>query len=278
MQPTFSQLKSKAKESLKSRWPAAVAITAVLLSIGLLDVILEYILMSVFRVDAVWTVIDPTTLPHYSIVASFCITVFSAVYGLFLSVPFFMGALRWFWKISHGEQADLQTVFYYFSSARLFFKTVFLAFLLLLFVILGALVCFIPSIMISLLTKPEFYALFGLGMPIWTSGLFSLAQTFEIVGLFLFICWIARYSLFFVPLFENEQMSAMKIISESVKLTKGKLIRMVGFAFSFIGWLLLCIFLLPALFVIPFALSSLIEYAKEEQKFKAQAPNFFTGI
>lgn len=278
MQPTFSQIKSKAKESLKSRWPAAVAISAVLLSMWLLDIILEYILMSVFRVDAVWTVIDPTTLPHYSIVASICITVFSAVYGLFLVVPFFMGVLRWFWKISNGEEAGLQTVFYYFSSARLFFKTVFLAFLLFLSVILGALFCFVPFIMISLLTKPEFYALFGAGMPIWTSGLFSLAQTFEIAGLFLFICWIARYSLFFVPLFENEQMSAVKIISESVKLTKGKLIRMVGFAFSFVGWLLLCVFLLPALFVIPFALSSLIEYAKEEQKFKKQAPDFFTGI
>ncbi len=278
MQPTFSQLKSKAKESLKSRWPVAVAISAVLLSMWLLDIILEYILMSVFRVDAVWTVIDPTTLPHYSIVASLCITVFSAVYGLFLFVPFFIGVLRWFWKISNGEEAELQTVFYYFSSSRLFFKTVLLAFLLFLFVILGALVCFVPFIIISLLTKPEFYALFGTEMPIWTSGLFSLAQMFEIAGLFLFICWIARYALFFVPFFENEQMSAVKIIRESVKLTRGKLIRMVGFIFSFIGWLLLCVFLLPALFVIPFALSSLVEYAKEEQKFKKQAPNFFTGI
>lgn len=278
MQPTFSQLKSKAKESLKSKWPVAVAITAVLLSIGLLDILFEYILMSVFRVDAVWTVVDPTTLPHYSIVASFCITVFSAVYGLFLFVPFSMGVLRWFWKNSHGEEVELQTVFYYFSSARLFFKTVLLASLLFLLIILGALICFVPFIMISLLTKPEFYALFGTGMPVWTSGLFSLAQTFEIAGLFLFVCWVARYALFFVPFFENEQMSVAKIISESVKLTKGKLIRMIGFLFSFIGWILLCFILLPALFVIPFALSSLVEYAKEEQRFKAQTPNFSTEI
>jgi uncharacterized membrane protein len=180
--------------------------------------------------------------------------------------------------IKGGMDEPPATVFYYFSSARLFFKTVLLASLLFLLIILGALICFIPFIMISLLTKPEFYALFGTGMPVWTSGLFSLAQTFEIAGLFLFVCWVARYALFFVPFFENEQMSVAKIISESVKLTKGKLIRMIGFLFSFIGWILLCFILLPALFVIPFALSSLVEYAKEEQRFKAQTPNFSTEI
>ncbi len=266
MQTTLAQLKRNAKESLKGKWLMAVAVTMTVLSLSLLDVIFQHILMSVFRVDAVWSMLEPTTLPHYSRIAGFGITVFSAVYGLFLFVPFLMGVLRWFWENSNGKEPELNTVFYYFSSSKIFFKTVLLAFLLFLFAILGALLCFLPYVLMDLLTKPQFFLLFGCAMPVWVSGLFPLIQFFEIAGMVLFLCWIARYMLFFVPLFENEQLSAVKIVSESVKLTKGRLLRLVGFALSFVGWFLLCIFLLPAIFVIPYALASLVEYAKEEQR------------
>lgn len=278
MQPTFMQLKSKAKESLKGKWSVAIAASMTLVALSLLDIILQYILMSVFRVDAVWSVVEPTTVPHYSRIAGYGITVFSSLYSLFLFVPFAMGVLRWFWKNSHGEEVSLSEVFYYFSSGKRFFKTVYLAFLLFLCVCLGAVVCFLPYVMMVLLAKPQFYALFGAGMPLWVSSLFPLTQFFEVAGMFLFICWVARYMLFFVPFFADSEQSAVKIIAESVRLTKGKLIRLVGFIFSFLGWLILCVFVLPMVFVIPFALASVIEYGKEEQRFDRQKSSFGTWL
>lgn len=278
MQHTFKQIKDKAKETLRGNWPMAVAITATVLSLLLLDIILQYILMTVFRVDAVWSVISPTTLPHYSMVAGFGITAFSAAYSLFLFVPFLMGVLRWFWKNSRDENNSLSEVFYYFSSSKLFFKTVYIAFLLFLLVILGAVVCFIPYIIMNQLTKPEFYSLFGCGMPLWASGLFPLVQFFKLAGMILFLCWVTRYMLFFVPFFENEQAKVGAIISGSIALTKGRLLRLVGFVLSFIGWALLCLFLLPALFILPYTLAGLVEYAKSEQDFKRNFAPFSSGF
>ncbi len=275
MQPGFTEIKTSARQTLKSHWPEAIAISVTITALSLLDIILQAILTTVFRVDTVWSVLEPTELPKYSVVAGAGITVFSALYGLLLFTPFLFGALRWFWLLIYGKDCSIGDVFYYFSSGKLFLKTVALSFLLFLRMVLGAIVCFLPYAALNLMTKPELYNAFGYSMPVEISGFFPLAYFFELAGWFLFLFWCSRFALFFVALFEQPELSANAMITYSIGLTKGKLFRLVGFFFSFLGWLLLCVLVLPVLFVIPFALASLMVYGREELRFsKTEQQNF----
>ncbi len=267
MQLGSTEIKVCAKQALKNHWPEAIAVSMTMVALSLLDVILQAILTTVFRVDTVWSVLEPTALPKYSVVAGAGITVFSSLYGLLLYTPFVFGVLRWFWMLIQGKNCAIGDVFYYFSSGKRFLKVVSVSFFLLLRVILGAIVCFLPYALCSLLTTPELYNAFGYSMPVIISGIFPLEYFFELAGSFLFLFWCSRYALFFVALFEQPELSANSMISYSVKLTKGKLFKLVGFVASFIGWFLLCILVLPMLFVVPFALASFAIYAREELRF-----------
>lgn len=267
MQPEYAEIKKFAKLALKSHWPEAIAISMTVVALSLLDVILQAILTTVFRVDTVWSVFEPTSFPKYSVAEGVGITAFSVLYGLLLFTPFTLGALRWFWMLAHGKDCSVRDVFYYFSSSRFFLKTVALSFLLFLRVVLGAVVCFLPYALLNVVITPELYNAFGVSMPVVISGIFPLVQFFKLAGGLLFVFWCFRYSLFFVALFNQPQMSANAMISYSVKITKGKLFRLTGFAVSFIGWLVLCILVLPLLFVVPFFMASLVIFAREEQRF-----------
>lgn len=267
MQPGFTELKKNARYTLKQKWPEAIAVAMTLVALSLLDTIMQGILTTVFKVDTVWSVLEPTELPRYNIIAGVGITVFSLIYGLFVFQPFAIGVLRWFWLTVHGEDCKISEAFYYFSSAKLFFKTVLLSFFLSLRVILGAVVCLLPYLVVNLVTSPEVYNFFGYAMPISLSGLFPLASFFETAGLVMLMFWGARFALFFVPLFTEPELSAKAVLSRSVELTKGKLLRLVGFMFSFFGWALLCILVLPIIFVFPYMLASAVVYGREELRF-----------
>ena len=275
MQPGYAEIKRMAKYTLKNKWPEAIAVAAMLISLGFLDIVMQGVLTTVFRVDVVWTVLDPASMPQHSIIASICITVFSMIYGLLVFLPFSIGALRWFWFTVHGEDCSMMDVFYYFTNPKRFFKAVFLVFLLSLRAILGAAICLIPYIIINLVVSPEIYNFFGYSMPVMVSGLFPLIPFFEIAGIVLFLFWCARYVLFFVPLFTEPEFSANKVIKQSIMLTKGKLFRFMGFLLGFLGWLILCLLMLPMIFVVPYGLASLMVYGREELRFsKVQTGEF----
>ena len=267
MQPTFTELKKTARATLKSKWPEAVVLSMMLVALLSLNILMQYVLMGIFRVDEVWSPLSPTTIPHYSAIAGICITLFSVVYDVLICLPFAIGVIRWFWLVIRGESSTLSGAFYYFSSGKLFFKTVFLSVFLFVRAILGVIVCFAPYVLLSALTNPKVYNLFGYTMPVFVSGLFPIVTFASVVCSFLLLCWVTRYTLFFVPLFTEPQLSANAVISKAVKLSKGKLLRLVGFLLSFIGWILLSIFILPLIFVVPYMIASITAYGSEEMRF-----------
>ena len=81
MQPNFYEIKAVAKKNLKTRWPEAIAAVGILIAVSCFDALFQAILMTIFKVDAVWTPFSPTELPSYSIAAGVAITVFSAIYN-----------------------------------------------------------------------------------------------------------------------------------------------------------------------------------------------------
>lgn len=270
MQPNFYEIKAVAKKNLKNRWPEAIAAVAILITVACLDTLFQSVLMTIFKVDAVWTPFSPTNIPSYSIAAGVAITIFSAIYNLVVLFPLSFGVLRWFWNISSAKSHSLSEIFYYFSSTKQFFKAIGIALGLFIRMILGAIVCFLPGIILHYLTVPDIYNALGFGMPFWLESLNPLVSVFETLGILLFVFWVLRYSLFYVILFSEPELSAMKTIKKGADLSGGQALRLFGFLVSFSGWLALCLLVIPIIFVAPYIFASFAVYGREEYRAKKE--------
>lgn len=80
------------------------------------------------------------------------------------------------------------------------------------------------------------------------AGLFILTVT----GLVFYSVFVQRYSksMFFLACYKD--FTAADAIRESIRKTKGRCAEILAFKLSFVPWFLLCIGILPALYVIPY--------------------------
>ena len=263
MQPTFSELKNAARSALKHRWAEAVAVTLVLIATSFLNTFIQYILMSVFKVRDVWTPFTPTDLPMHSQIASVGITLFSAVFSFFVMFPLVFGVMRWFWFITAGGDIGIGEIFYYFSSGKVFFKSVGLSVRLYLRLIIGAVVSFLPYLAAAIFTTPYIYDRLNIKMPVFMESLSPLAQFLKAFGFLAFLMWISIYLLCYTVIFSEPQLTVGQIIRRTVKISKGFRFNMVCFFFSFFGWILLSFLLLPLIFAGPYMLSAFAVYGRE---------------
>lgn len=267
MQPTFTEIKKAGLKALKNRWPQAIMVSLVLLTVIVLDLAMQYVLMTILRVDSVWTPVVTETITLVEVLIGCVITGFSSVFYLLVVFPLAFGVLRWFWLVTGGSDPDVNDIFYYFSSSKLYFKTVGISFGVIWRIIVAAVLCFLPSIVCNQLLRPEIYNYFGYAMPIWLSGLFPLVSLLIIWGFASFALWVARYALTYVVIFKRLELSVNKTIKESVRVAHGQRLRYIGFLLSFFGWIALCLLVLPIIFVLPFMLAAFCIYGREEYRF-----------
>ena len=263
MQPTFSEIKKAARGALKHRWPEAIIVSVVLIATLLLNTFMQYMLMSIFKVKEVWTPFTPTDLPIYSQFASVGITLFSAVFSFLVIFPLTFGVMRWFWAVTGGSSVSVGDIFYYFSCPKIFFKTLGLSIRLYIMLVIGAIVCFLPYILLGIATSPYLYDSLGVSMPIFMNGLLPLVSFFKLFGFLALLMWISVYLMCYTVIFSEPELSAGKTISRTVKVTKGFRFNTVGFFFSFFGWLLLSLLAVPLIFTVPYLLASFAVYGRE---------------
>ena len=263
MQPTFSEIKKAARGALKHRWPEAIIVSVVLIATLMLNTFMQLMLMSIFKVKEVWTPFTPTDLPLYSQFASVGITLFSAVFSFLVIFPLTFGVMRWFWSVTGGSSVGVGDIFYYFSCPKIFFKTLGLSIRLYIMLVIGAIVCFLPYILVGIATSPYLYDSLGVSMPIFMNGLLPLVSFFKLFGFLAFLMWISMYLLCYTVIFAEPEISSCKIIRRTVKITKGFRFNTVGFFFSFFGWILLSLLAVPLIFTVPYLLASFAVYGRE---------------
>ena len=263
MQPTFSEIKKAAKSALKHRWPEAIAVSCILIVTSLLNTYMQYILMSLFKVGQSWSPFNMAQISVYSQPASIGITVFSALYGVFITLPLILGVMRWFWQVTAGSSASVGEIFCYFSSTKVYFKTLLLSLRLLLRLLIGTVVWFLPFNIVIVLTSPDLYNMLGVAMPMAMEVLYPLLDFLIVLGFALLLFWSTVYILCYTVAFSEGELSVGKIIRHTAKLSKGFRLNTVGFILSFSGWLLLSVLAVPIIFTLPYLLASLCVYGRE---------------
>lgn len=272
-QPSFSEIKFAAKSALKNRWGESIAVSTVMMITFLLNIVMEETLKTIFKVDVVWTLLDPANIPTHSIIASACITVFSVLFSLLVTIPLLFGTIRWFWLVTAGQDPAVGEVFYCFSNAKVFLRSMGLSVGLFLRVVIGVVLCFLPYIIVSMLTDPYFYVSFDLPMPSWMASLIPIKPIIELISLLLLLLWFSIYALYYAVMLVEPNLSGNGILKRAAVLSRRYRVRFVGFTLSFLGWFALGLAILPLLFVIPFYIASLCIYGREIYRSAQRGPS-----
>lgn len=181
---------------------------------------------------------------------------------VFLLQPLYLGTLRFFWR-SFSESTDEPiTVFHYFSDSSLYKRALALVFRLTFRLLVRGLLFFAPAIITSVLSDSRIYDFFGMSMPNFSSALWIVSGFLKTLGA-LAVLWV-MLKCYLAPflLVADEQMEPDEALHMSKSISKGTVFDFVVLIICFIHWILLSLFVLPAIFTIPYMISAYLVHAR----------------
>jgi uncharacterized membrane protein len=181
---------------------------------------------------------------------------------LLIVTPVEMGAARWFYALVHGEKQPVSEAFWYFESGRRYCRSVW---------------CCVNVNLRSFLWSLPFFALPG-GLLAYSSYWLSredvtraqsaaatigalMAGCLMILAAVFYAACVSRYMLTVFLLGESDDVTVGRAIRDSVRYTRGFRFSLMWFAFSYIGWFLLCWLFFPAFYVWPYYSAGIAMYA-----------------
>lgn len=235
-----SIIKSQARKKLsKNGWTKPVFALGVLLVFFMfVDVIANtgVLLLDLFENNSTLTLIIKIA---YSV---------ATVLVMLLLSPALFGFFRMFYTESEYEMDDL---LYYFKSFKRYLKCILFVFSYILRVFVPAVVLFIPVAGLYAIDRFVFD---------YTMNVFLYNSTFVflvVLSLFALYIYSTKYFLSIKFFCEPDTNGINYCFKQSKKLMKGMQGRVIKLFISFIPWMLLCITVVPAIYVIPYITQSM---------------------
>lgn len=177
------------------------------------------------------------------------------IMAVLLIFPAFLGTLRFIWRILFSAEDSPVSVFYYFSEKTLYMKALKLIIQFVFRILMWLLILNIPSILLYVLSKSFLFEILGTSAPIWTAnlGYYSIIlrnATFVLV--FFIVLKFYMAPLFFVA---DDNIDINEAMYNSSVISRKTSIDFIGLIFSSVGWLALCILVLPLPFILPLLLA-----------------------
>jgi len=262
MLPTNAAAKSTARVTLKKRWPAAIAVSLILLIVFIIEIYFQQLVLIIAKGDYVWSPLQPQNIIYLNQWSNVLATVVSTLFCFTITFPLVLGVLRWFWRTTGGADDSVGGVFYYFSSRNNYLLSVkvFWGFFWRAVAVMA--VAFLPYVIVYVATSPEVYALFGKSIPLGISSLSSIADFLIVLGLVGLIAFIIRYYLVPSILFWDETVSVHDAFKYSAVVSNGSKGAYFYFVISFIGWFVLSMLAVPLLFTVPYFLASVTVFSR----------------
>ncbi len=231
-----SSIKNISKDILKSNYIGSTIVTAIFFSA-------VFICYNIFALLSVVT----GTYFSFSVFAGLC---------FFVLAPLFMGVIRYFWRLSCGTADNPISVFYYFNSAKIFFKTLQLVFSLALRVAVSYLIFSIPVFAFRLISGSWLYSVLNMPIPIWTVNLTGVISILRLIAFIATLFSVIKYYLAPMLFVADENIDTAEAMHLSTVISKRTLLDFIFLVFGFFGWLLLCLLIIPLIFTVPYILTS----------------------
>lgn len=251
--------KSTAKVTLKGRWPMALGVCAVLLLTLLFQAAVQQLMVFVLRTEYIWSPGDALEVLHLFRWNNVVATLVTLALEVFLYTPVKLGAMRWFWRLTGGVPDPVGEMFYYFSNVYAYRRALAYVFQIGWRLLVAGVVVYLPYVFVSMVTRAE---VFGSQVSTALSVLMPVTGLFAVAGVVLYVVYCLRFFLAPWLLFSYESLSVQQVLQRSVQMTRSYKSGYVGFLLTFIGWLLLCLPVLPLMYVLPWLLAAMAVYGR----------------
>ena len=240
-------IKSQARDTLKKNYVRAV--------IALLIVLLPYYIIdgATTILSCLFSFLISDDALRSAVIYSFGYTV--EILAFFFFSPVLNGYIRAFYNASYTGEIDLADVYYYFAEGR--YKTAlklnlgYIARLL-----LPAAVLYLPLVLFEVFSASIGGDFHG---SVLYNDVFFILSALATTALFMYSL---RYFIIFTIPADVENITAKQAFTYSRYVMKNNTAKTNRLVLSFIPWMLLCLLVLPALYVIPYMTQSLCISAK----------------
>lgn len=204
---------------------------------------------------------------------------------IFVLGPLALGVLGYFRRLIFGQDYIVLIIFRYFSSFSEYKRAMHLIIILTIRFISVALVLYLPSIIIYILSSEKLYEFLGVSLPLWTSNLWALNSLLSFLAALGLVFVMLRYYLAPFIFVGNDNIDPAEAVNMSAVIAQRTGADFFGLVLTFIPWLLLSIFVAPLIFTLPYFLASycvhcrfaITDYNCDVDRFAASAtPSFST--
>ncbi len=208
--------------------------------------------------------------------------IFNVLWLIFLFFPLVLGTIKHFWRMLFSVEDKLISLFYYFSSEERYIKVQkFILNLSVRFLVCGF-AFYIPALVTKFFSGTQFYNRFDIQMPMWASNLWLVSSVFEFVAAVAIVILSLKYYIAPVLFVADDDIDPFEAIHMSAIISKGSNSDFIYLIFSLIGWIALCIFIIPMPIILPYIICcylvhcrfSVAKYNKYVSEFSSPKENF----
>lgn len=245
MFPNSKVIKINALSALKGNWATAVSVIMIWVLFTFLLIVVGALICS-FIESAIITTIFITIL---------------MLIAFLIGAPLFLGVLKYIWHITDSGKGNIEDVFFYFSSRKMYFR----AFNLMLqilskFVIVGS-TLIVPSLVIEYIANGGFQEIFS-AIPLWLTNFWIIALFLRALGIMLTVILTAKYYLAPFIFIINDEIEPLKAMHLSQKASKISIWNFIGLIFTLMGWFVASILGVTLFFTVPYLITCYIIHSR----------------
>lgn len=263
-------MKQNAKGCLKRHWGSAMGTFFVFAMIYLLRTVMEEVvrLVAGIPLEMEWNAMGflggfPDTL-RFVDPTSLGITTLFIFVGLLILSPLTLGIQRYYWNLAGDEPSGIGCIFDFYSSSALYLRSVMLNLRIALRTLVTGVALQFPAVVLLgfglIFRDGSFGFIKSEGL---SEMLLSFAGLAAFCGLLILFVYAQRFFLAGYFAAADDGLELTDAIEYSAAWMHGHKLRLTGFYFSFLPWFLLCILVLPVLFVYPYVNTALAGFARE---------------
>lgn len=239
---TEKTIKNQAKKSLEGNWTIAISALFFVCAIAVLIIAGSSILTESFNLHSV------SDLENLDDGSAFLYGIITLIGNLAVCAvsPVINGVVKIFTNISMHGKTEIGDIFYYFKNAGDYFRSIFVNYVVYFcFSFIGG----ILDIYGFVTAKIGVSLQNGVKFDILTALLILALIASIIIKIIVYIIFV-HYTLIFHSMFDSFNFTM------SIKFAIRHFGATIKLLFSFLGWILLCFFVVPAIYVVPYFISS----------------------
>ncbi len=235
MFPSSSVIKKNALSALKNNWGTAIAVSMIFFCF-------------VFAIMLIGSFVGGLVSSQ---ILNVVIYIMGAVIFVAVCVPLIFGIIRFFWHMADSGKTDVNDVFMYFSSSKMYFRAFHITLLLLAKILIIALLMYLPSIIVWLASTDAVKNVLKF-TPLWMGNLWIIVAFLRVLGFVLTAIIALKYYLAPFVFVINDTIEPIEAIHLSSKAAALSVWNFVGLICTLIGWIILTMLAIPAFFTVPY--------------------------